>query len=146
MSVNLKIKRFDKTVALPSYEKRKYRPACFDFIIREDIIIAPKVIGMVKLNVAIKVPEGYALMLYPRSSTPLRKGLIAPHSVGICDAFYCGENDEYIYEFYNITENSVEVKKGEILVQGMLIKTEDVEFEEVEKMNEAGIGGYTNEE
>jgi len=145
MSVNLKIKRFDKTVVLPSYEKRKYRPSCFDFVIRENIVIAPKTIGMVKLNVAVKVPEGYALMLYPRSSTPLRKGLIAPHSVGICDSFYCGENDEYIYEFYNITNNDVEIKKGEMLVQGMLIKTEEVEFEEVEKMIEDGAGGYMTE-
>lgn len=142
MAIKLQIKRFDNTVPLPAYEKRKYRPACFDLVISEDELISAKTIGLVKLNVAIKIPEGYALMLYPRSSTPLKKGLIAPHSVGIGNAFYCGDNDEYVYEFYNITDTDVLVKKGEILVQGMVIKPEEVEFEEVEMMGEGGAGGY----
>lgn len=146
MVVVLKVRRFRKDVSLPGYEKRKYRPACFDFEVGESATIEPKKIGLVKLNVAIKVPEGYALMLYPRSSTPLRKGLIAPHSVGIGDAFYCGDNDEYIYEFLNITDKPVTIERGESLVQGMLIKVEEVIIREVDKMEDEGVGGYKAED
>ena len=146
MPISLKMKRFDKSIDLPSYEKRKYQAACFDFMIREEIVIQPKTIGLVKLNVAIKVPEGYALMLYPRSSTPLKKGLMAAHSVGVGDAWYCGDKDEFIYEFFNITDHDVKIEKGESLVQGMLIKPEQVIIEEVEVMNEDGNGGYILEE
>jgi dUTPase len=68
---------------------------------------------------------------------------MAAHSVGVGDAWYCGDNDEYVYEFYNITDDDVKVEKGEVLVQGMLIKPEEVVFEEVEKMDEEGNGGYS---
>lgn len=136
------IKRFDKDLPLPAYEPRKFLPACFDFKARQDVIIAPKTIGMVPLNAAIKLPEGFALMIYPRSSTPLRKGLMAPHSCGILDAFFCGDRDEIVYPLYNFTDQEVTVHRGDSLVQAMVIRTEPVEWQEVDHMEDEGVGGY----
>ena len=143
--MKITIKRFDKTIDLPAYEKRDFLPACFDFKARTMVTIPPKTIGMIPLNIAIKIPEGYALMIYPRSSTPLRKGLMAPHSVGILDSFYCGDQDEAIYPLYNFTDQAVTVNRGEILVQAMVIKAEKIEFEEVDHLPDQGVGGYVLE-
>lgn len=138
--MKLTIKRFDKTLPLPNYEENG--AVCFDFVVREKVEFEPNEIKLVPLNVAIKVPIGYALLVFSRSSTPLRKGLIVPHGAGIIDPFYCGDKDEIMIEFMNKTDKNVEITKGEFLAQGMLIKVEGVEWEEIETMESKGNGGY----
>lgn len=140
--MKLKTKRIDKTLPLPDYEKGA---ACFDFVCRENAKIAPREIKLIPLNSVIKVPEGYSILIYPRSSTPLKKGLILANSVGILDSFYCGDKDEILAMFLNVTDKEVEIKKGERLVQGMLIKHETAQWEEVERMEEKGRGGYSTD-
>lgn len=137
--MKLKTKRVDKNLSLPEYETGA---ACFDFVCREDAVIKPKEIKLVPLNSVIKLPEGYTVLIFMRSSTPLKKGVIMANSVGVLDSFYCGDSDEIITEFFNITDHDVEIKRGEILVQGMLLKHEVVDWEEVEKMEDKGRGGY----
>lgn len=137
--MKIKTKRIDKSLPLPDYEKGA---ACFDFICREDVAIKPGEIKLVPLNSVIKLPASYTILIFVRSSTPIKKGLILANSVGILDSFYCGDKDELVAEFLNITSKDVEIKRGEILVQGMLIKHENVEWEEVDKMKDKGRGGY----
>lgn len=137
--MKLKIKRIDKSLPLPVYEKGS---ACFDFICRQSVTVNPGEIKLVPSNVVIKVPKGYTILIFPRSSTPIKKGIIQPHSVGVLDSFYCGENDEIVLMFMNLTDKTVEVKRGEHLAQGMLVKYEQVEWIEVDRMKEKGRGGY----
>ncbi len=137
--MKLKTKRIDKSLELPKYEKGA---ACFDFVCREDATIKPKEIKLVPSNSVIKVPVGYSILIFSRSSTPLRKGLMLANGVGVLDSFYCGDKDEIMLEFMNISNKIVEIKRGEKLAQGMLIKHETVEWEEVEKMEDKGRGGY----
>ena len=138
--MKLTIKRFDKTLPLPHYEEKG--AACFDFTIRSEVTFKPMEIKLVPLNVAIKVPDGYALLVFARSSTPLRKGLIVPHGAGIVDPFYCGDNDEILIELMNKTETDVTVKRGEFLAQGMVIKVEEIDWQETETMGSVGKNGY----
>jgi len=64
------------------------------------------------------------------------------NSVGILDSFFCGDKDEIMLMFVNITDKLVEINRGEHLAQGMLIKHEEVVWNEVEHMHEKGRGGY----
>lgn len=137
--MQIPIKRFEKTIPLPSYEKGA---ACFDLICRETVVIPPHQIKSVSQNIALQIPEGYALLLFSRSSTPMKKGLMLANSVGVIDPFYCGDNDENLAFFMNFTDSPVTVEVGEKIVQGMIIKTEPVEWREVESFNEQGHGGY----
>lgn len=137
--MDIKVKRFDKSIPLPEYDKKA---ACFDLRCREAVTIQPKEIKLVPANIAIKLPEGYALLVFVRSSTPMRKGLMLANSVGIVDPFYCGDKDEVLIEFMNFTDNPVEITKGERLAQGMVVKSEMIGWTEVEAMNEEGVGGY----
>lgn len=140
--MKIKTKRIDKSLPLPDYERGA---SCFDFVCRESVTIKPREIKLVPLNSVIKLPQGYTLLIFVRSSTPIRKGLILANSVGILDSFYCGDKDELVAEFLNITNKNVKVKRGEILVQGMLVKHETVEWEEVNKMEDKGMGGYESD-
>ena len=133
------IKRVDKSLPLPQHEPGA---SCFDFVCRENAVINPKEIKLVPLNTVVKVPRGYTLLVFVRSSTPLKKGLTLANNVGIVDAFYNGDKDEIIAEFLNITDHVVKVTKGEMLVQGLFIKHIEVTWQEVDRMKDKGVGGY----
>jgi dUTP pyrophosphatase len=137
--MNVKIKRFDKTFPLPTGTDGA---ACFDLICRETVTIPPHQIKAIRQNIALKVPDGHALLLFARSSTALRKGLMLSNSVGVVDPFYCGDDDENLAFMLNFTDTPVTVETGDRIVQGMIIKTEPVTWNEVENMNDVGHGGY----
>lgn len=137
--MNIPIKRFDKNFPLPAPTENA---ACFDLICRETVTIPPHQIKAIPQNVALKVPDGHALLLFSRSSTPLRKGLMLANGVGVVDPFYCGDNDENLAFFLNITDQPVTVEAGDKVVQGMIMRTEPIEWQEVESMNSDGHGGY----
>jgi dUTP pyrophosphatase len=60
----------------------------------------------------IEAPEGHFLLIASRSSTPKKKGLVIPQSVGIVDRDYSGPEDEIKLQVMNITDKPVEVKKA----------------------------------
>ncbi len=142
-AMNIPIKRFDKTFPLPAPDDRA---ACFDLVCRETVTIPPHQIKAVPQNIALKVPDGYALLLFSRSSTPLRKGLMLANGVGVVDPFYCGDQDENFAFFLNVTDAPVTVEAGDKVVQGMIIKTEHVTWQEVDNMHDEGHGGYQHED
>jgi dUTP pyrophosphatase len=116
--------------------------AGFDFYCVKNTTIKPGEIKVLPSNIALEIPEGCALLVLPRSSTPSRHGLMMPHSIGLIDPFYHGDNDEIILQFYNFTKKQVKIKKGDKIAQGVLIKYEKVEFEEVSNLDNRGCGGY----
>lgn len=138
--MKVEIKRVDKSLPLPVYETEG--AVGFDIICREDTRILPKSIARIPGNLIVKVPNGYFLMVALRSSTPKKKSLIKPHGVGIVDNDYCGEGDEILVQVYNISEKPIEVKRGEKIAQGVLVKTERAEWEEVDEMDENSRGGF----
>lgn len=137
--MQISIKRFNKSFSLPEY---KDGAACFDLICRESVTIQPNEIKAVAQNVAVKIPVGYALLLFSRSSTPLRKSLMLANGVGVLDPFYCGDKDEMLAFFLNVSDKPVEVKAGDKVVQAMIIKTEPVSLQELDIMADEGHGGY----
>lgn len=140
--MQIPIKRFDNSLPMPEYEKGA---ACFDLYSRKDELIKSGEIKLIPANVAIKVPEGYVMMLFARSSTPMRKGLMLANSVGILDPFFCGDRDEILMELYNFTKEDININKGETLAQCMLVKTEPVTWQEVSRMEDEGVGGYSTD-
>lgn len=137
--MKLKIKRFDKSLPLPEHKTKG--AVAVDLCSRIDIEIKPQEIAYIPMNVAIEIPDGYFIISVPRSSTH-KLGLSAPNSMGIVDRDYCGDNDEYFFVAYNFTNNVVKVDKGTRLCQLLLIKCENFDFEEVDKMDSVSRGGF----
>ncbi len=138
--MKVKIFRLDKTLPLPVYETGG--AVGFDLLAREDTEIAPKEIALIPANVIVETPAGFALVITSRSSTPRKKGLMQPHGLGIIDQDYCGAEDEIKIQVQNFTDQSCKIEKGEKIAQGLFVKVERAEFEEIEKVNGKTRGGF----
>jgi len=139
---NVEIYRIDKTLELPKYETSG--SFAFDFLVREETEISPQSLALIPGNVIVKCPKNLALMILPRSSTFRKKSLIFPHSVGLIDQDYCGENDEIMIQVFNFGKEKIIIKKDERIAQGLFINTEKVNFIEVEKefLGKNSRGGF----
>ncbi len=137
--MKIRIKRIDQSIPLPVYHTKG--SVGFDIACRQDTIIKPGEISLVPGNVIVETPEGYMLLLALRSSTPRKFGLIKPHGIGVIDNDYCGEDDELKVQVYNYTDKETLVKKGDRIAQGIFVKIDRFEWEEVEKMGSTR-GGF----
>lgn len=138
--MRVKIKRIDSSLPLPKYETSG--SVGFDFLVREDTTIESRAIGLVPSNVIIDLPKGYMLVVALRSSTPKNKGLLAPHGIGIIDHDYCGPEDEIKIQVYNFLDKSVTIKRGERIAQGIFVRVDKFEFDEVSEVNNKTRGGF----
>lgn len=134
------IHRIDPSLPLPQYHSAG--AVGFDLITRETTVIEPGAIGLVPGNVIVKVPEGYALLIIPRSSLPRKKALVCPHSIGVIDCDYHGEKDELLVQVQNISDQAVTVERGERIAQGLFVKIERASFEEVDGHGKETRGGF----
>lgn len=137
--MQVKIKRFDKTLPLPSYKSDG--AACADLCTRTDILVQPQQIAYIPLNVAIEIPSGHFALVVSRSSTH-KLGIMQANSVGIIDSDYCGDNDELIYAAYNITGNPVLIEKGTRIAQLLILNYETIDLLEVDNLDNSDRGGF----
>ncbi|MFZ2226017.1 MAG: dUTP diphosphatase [Candidatus Moraniibacteriota bacterium] len=128
--MDINVKRFSAELPLPKYEKGA---AGFDLFCGINASIGPNEIRAIPANIAMSVPRGYVLLIIPRSSTPTRKGLVMPHSMGVVDPYFCSEESEIKLIFQNITNKAVKIRKGDKLAQGIIVKCEMATFNEVDK-------------
>ena len=138
--MRVRIKRVDKTLPLPVYATEG--AVAFDLICRETVTVKPGQVARIPANVIIETPPGYALLISLRSSTPAKYGLLIPHGIGVIDNDYCGEGDEIMIQVYNFTDREVTVPRGARIAQGMFVKVERAEWEEVESMGRRTRGGF----
>lgn len=125
---------FEKAKGFESYDlvmpirKTKYS-AGYDICAAEDCIIPPFTFGskpvLVKTGLKAYMQNDEYLMLCNRSSNPFKKGLVLANSVGIIDADYYGNPDNdgaFSFAFYNYFDKPLEIKKGEVIGQGIFQK------------------------
>lgn len=133
------IKRFDKQLPLPEYKTSG--AAGFDLSARERVVIRAHEVGYVPLNVAIEPPEGYFVLLAGRSSLH-KRGLTMANGVGIGDADFSGNDDEYHAALYNFTDVEVVIPRGDRIMQGVFVPVLQANFEEVDEMKNKTRGGF----
>lgn len=138
--MRVKIKRIDNSLPLPEYQTSG--SVAFDLYSRDNMVVPAKTIALVPSNLIIETPVGYALILAARSSLAKKKGLMLANGIGVVDCDYCGPEDEIKISVYNFTEQEVKIEKGDRLAQGMFIKTDQAEWEEVDEINNANRGGF----
>lgn len=130
------------TIQLP--KRSTIHSAGYDLSIVEDIQIEP---GEIKLGITgLKafMQDDEVLLVYPRSSLPRRYHLTIPNNVGIIDKDYYGnaDNDGAIFiSLYNFGDETVSLKKGERVAQGIFQKyLISPSEEEVTKIRDGGFG------
>ena len=117
----------DKGINVP-IRKTKYS-AGYDIEAAEDCVIPSFKKGMaptlVKTGLKAYMQDDEVLLLYNRSSNPKKKGLIMANSVGVIDKDYYENPDNdghFMFAFYNIKEEDIEIKKGDAIGQAIFQK------------------------
>lgn len=110
-------------------------------VICNKLIIPPK--GRVKVGTGLKfqLPKNHVMLIFPRSSTGIKKGLRLQNSTGVLDEDYRGECMCFLE---NTTDFSIEIEQNERLLQAIIIPYPRIESEVVEELEETvrGEGGF----
>jgi dUTP pyrophosphatase len=137
----VRIRRLHPAAVLPRYQTAG--SAGFDISASEDITVQPGEVALVPTGLVIEVPDGHFLGVFARSSTPLKRGLIVANGVGVVDSDYCGPADEVKIEVFNFTAQTVHVRAGDRIAQGLLIPVVRAEWEEVAAdLRDGSRGGF----
>ncbi len=114
----------------------------FDLFALERQEIPPRKQAFVRTGLVAKAPQPYGLFIFPRSSLFRKKGLLFPHSVGVIDADYCGEEDELMIPVLNLQDEPVVVEAGERIAQLLLLKVaSEVLLQEINQPPQASSRG-----
>lgn len=136
--MEIPIRRVDKELPLPEYKTPG--AAAMDCSVRDDVTISPRSIGYAHLNFALKPPAGHFVMMAARSSLH-KRGLLMANGVAIFDEDYSGDEDEYKVIFYNFTDESIDIKRGERVTQIFVMPFDRVQWSEVDTLGGPSRGG-----
>lgn len=138
MMKKIKIKYFVKD--LPKIEKIE-KGDWIDLRAAEDVEMKANEYHMIPLGIGMILPEGYEAHVAPRSSTYRKFHIILANSVGIIDNSYSGDNDQWMFPAYALRDTVI--YKGDRICQFRIVeKQPEIEFEEVEHLNDKDRGGF----
>lgn len=139
----LKFKILREGARLPDYKHAG--DAAFDFYLPHDAVVPPKTACpdgfMVPLGVAVEIPPGYFLEIFPRSSTGLKTPLRLANSAGIIDEGFRGELALILDNFDCV---GYILHAGDRVAQGILRPRIEAEIRQAEELagSERGTDGY----
>ena len=138
--IQLKIKRLDPSVELPSYAYTG--DAGLDLRANEDVVLEPHERRLISTGLALAIPDGYAGFVQPRSGMALRLGLSMANTPGLIDAHYRGELKVLAVNLDN--EKQIVIERGERIAQLVIQQVPIVELVEVDELDETdrGAGGF----
>ena len=139
-----------------SAKDKKYLPRkqtkgafAYDLSSRVNDTIEPWEIKLIPTGIKVRLPEDVWMLVYPRSSLPIKKGLIMANSVWIIDSDYRGEVH---LQLMNVTWNPIDIVDGERYGQAVfqggelpyMIDEELDSFDTFEEKypTERGTGGF----
>ncbi|MBO4923444.1 MAG: dUTP diphosphatase [Bacteroidales bacterium] len=108
---------------------------------REDIVLPPLGRAMVPTGLYLEIPAGYEAQVRPRSGLAAKKGVTVLNSPGTIDADYRGEVRVILV---NLSSDPFTIVPGERIAQMVFARHEQVEWEEVDTLEESerGAGGF----
>lgn len=118
--------------------------AAFDIRTQYDFTLTNQ-LTEIKLGFSMAVPEGYVAIIAPRSGLGIKHGFNLRNTIGIIDSDYRGELRAMIsLDYYNSIGKSIEFKKGDRIIQCMIVPVSQVEFELADTLPETnrGTGGF----
>ena len=125
----------------PSYETIQSAGMDLRANLDEPIVLKPLQRAIIKTGLFMALPSGYEAQVRPRSGLAAKKGITVLNSPGTIDADYRGEIGVILV---NLSNEDFEVKDGERVAQLVIAKYEQIEWVEVNELNETdrGAGGF----
>lgn len=135
--MELKIKKLDKNVKLPSYAHPG--DAGMDLYSNEDYLLGKGERHLFRLGFATEFDEDYTGLVKDKSGLASKAGLTV--LAGVIDAGYRGE---WGVVLLNTGEKPYQIKKGDKIAQVLFCKVEKVEVKETDNLSthQRGEGGF----
>ena len=125
----------------PSYATAQSAGMDLKANLKEPVVLQPLQRMLVPTGLYIALPEGYEAQVRPRSGLAIKHGITVLNTPGTVDADYRGE---VCVILVNLSQEPFEIVPGERIAQMVIASHEQVEWEEVEILNETrrGAGGF----
>ena len=126
---------------LPQYATKQSAGMDLRANIDEPIVLHPMERRLIPTGLFIALPEGYEAQVRPRSGLALKHGLTVLNAPGTIDADYRGEVGVVLI---NLSQEDFVINAGERIAQMVIARHEQVEWEEVDTLEESerGAGGF----
>ena len=122
----------------PSYATAQSAGMDLKANLKEPVVLQPLQRMLVPTGLYIALPEGYEAQVRPRSGLAIKHGITVLNTPGTVDADYRGE---VCVILVNLSQEPFEIVPGERIAQMVIARHEQVEWEEVEILNETLRGG-----
>ena len=137
--VSIKVRYISKEI-----EKLRYIDGKSDWVdlrSAEDVDLKAGESRLIRLGIAVQLPEGYEAHIVPRSSTYRNFGIIQTNHMGVVDHSYCGDNDEWMYPVLAMRDTHISV--NDRICQFRIMENQPaLNFEEVEHLAGKERGGF----
>ncbi|MBO7650168.1 MAG: deoxyuridine 5'-triphosphate nucleotidohydrolase [Lachnospiraceae bacterium] len=137
--VSIKVRYISKEI-----EKLRYIDGKSDWVdlrSAEDVDLKAGESRLIRLGIAVELPEGYEAHIVPRSSTYRNFGIIQTNHMGVVDHSYCGDNDEWMYPVLAMRDTHISV--NDRICQFRIMENQPaLNFEEVEHLTGKERGGF----
>lgn len=111
---------------LPSYANTT--DACMDLKARVvtggTVLLHPKETVILGSGLQVAIPENHVMLIFPRSSTGIKKNCMLANSVGVIDTGY---RDEIKIALHNFGKEVIEISDGDRVAQFMIIPRPTIE-------------------
>jgi len=126
---------------LPAYETMHAAGMDLRADLETTVTLKPFERKLIPTGLHIELPEGFEAQIRPRSGLAFKYGISIVNSPGTIDADYRGEIKVLLI---NLSDQVFEINTGDRIAQMVVAKHEQVNWEEVEVLNETtrGVGGY----
>ena len=112
-----------------------------DLRVAEDVVMKKGEFRLIRLGVAMELPQGYEAHVVPRSSTYKNFGLIQTNHTGVIDESYKGDAAEW--KWHALAMRDTEVHVGDRLCQFRIMKHQpQINFLEVDSLENEDRGGF----
>lgn len=98
--------------------------AGYDLATCKDVTIKPGEIVLIETGLKVQIPSEEVLLVFPRSSLGIKKGLTMANNVGVIDAdYFDNPNNEghIMIPILNFSKKDVTLEKGERVAQGIFV-------------------------
>ena len=135
--IEIKIQN-DSKHELPVYAT----PGSSGFDLRANVarptMLPPGKRAIIPTGLHFDIPEGYELQVRSRSGLAAREGVFVLNGIGTIDADY---KDEVLVILFNLGDKPFEIKPGDRIAQGVIMKVEKVKITEVSEISREGDRG-----
>ncbi len=140
--MKLNVKKLSENAVIPTYGT-EYSAGADLYVPRDSgkIVINPHKTVLVKLGIAVEIPEGYMGLIFARSGMASKRSLAPANKVGVIDSDYRGE---LMVALHNHSDEVQCVEAGERIAQLAITPFIKCEYNEVNELSDTvrGDGGF----